>query len=130
MSDDAAEVPTGARPEVFTAHRGAAYIRARMLPDGVYELEHRADPGEQRYQLYTSDPVLVRDVLCAWIDEDPRWRNTAPWAEIDPAIAELTAVRTELEGLLDGLTAMDDIQAAMDRVDELMDFGRIDPDEP
>ncbi|MGV9722031.1 hypothetical protein [Nocardia beijingensis] len=99
-------------------------IRARLLPDGVYELEHRAGSATESFQMYTSDPVLVRDVLWAWLSDDPWWRDAVAWFPVDPAIAELRAVQDELSGLLDGLTVMDDLAAGMDaalaRADELL----------
>lgn len=99
-------------------------IRARLLPDGVYELEHQAGSATESFQMYTSDPVLVRDVLWAWLSEDPWWRDAVAWFPVDPAIAELRAVQDELTGLLDGLTVMDDLTAGMDavlaRADELL----------
>ncbi|MFR9770044.1 hypothetical protein [Nocardia sp. SC052] len=99
-------------------------IRARLLPDGVYELEHRAGSATESFQMYTSDPVLVRDVLWAWLCDDPWWRDSVAWFPVDPAIAELRAVQDELTGLLDGLTVMDDLTAGMDaalaRADELL----------
>ncbi|MBF6337979.1 hypothetical protein IU450_19055 [Nocardia abscessus] len=99
-------------------------IRARLLPDGVYELEHRAGSATETYQMYTSDPVLVRDVLWAWLSDDPWWHDAVAWFPVDPAIAELRAVQDELAGLLDGLTSMDGLTAGMDaalaRADELL----------
>ncbi|WP_280256622.1 hypothetical protein [Nocardia abscessus] len=99
-------------------------IRARLLPDGVYELEHRAGSATETFQMYTSDPVLVRDVLWAWLSDDPWWHDSVAWFPVDPAIAELRAVQDELAGLLDGLTLMDGLTAGMDaalaRADELL----------
>ena len=101
-----------------------AYIQARMLPDGVYELEHRADGTDECYQMYTPDARLVRDVMWAWIDENLWWRDRVGWYRVDPAVAELEATRRELSGLLDGLSVMDGIESAMDdalaRADELL----------
>jgi hypothetical protein len=100
------------------------YIQTRLLPDGVYELEHCAGSPDELFQMYTPDAGLVRDVMWAWIDSNPWWRDGVAWFPVDPAIAELETTRRELEGLLDGLTAMDDIETTMDqamaRVDELM----------
>ncbi|MEU7767318.1 hypothetical protein AB0B25_19580 [Nocardia sp. NPDC049190] len=105
------------------------HIRTRLLADGVYELEHRAG-STASFQLYTSDPVLVRDVLWAWLSDDPWWHTAVAWFPVDPEIAELRAVRDDLTGLLDGMTvldglsALDDLTASMDaalaRADELM----------
>ncbi|MGO4618075.1 hypothetical protein AB4305_07620 [Nocardia sp. 2YAB30] len=99
-------------------------IRARLLPDGVYELEHRAGSANESFQMYTSDAVLVRDVLWAWLSDDPWWHDAVAWYRVDPAIAELQAVQEELADLLAGLTVMDDLTASMDaalaRADELI----------
>lgn len=109
-------------------------IRARRLPDGVYELEHRAGSSTKSFQMYTSDPVLVRDVLWAWLSGDPWWHEAVAWYPVDPAIAELRAMRDELTGLLDGLTVMGDLTAGMDaalaRADELLALESQEADTP
>ncbi|WP_067848898.1 hypothetical protein [Nocardia lijiangensis] len=101
------------------------WIRARHLPDGMYELQHRGVGDPRRFELYTSDHRLVRDVLCAWLDGAPGWSESAVWSPVDPAIEELEQVRNELSGLLGGLTMLDDLEAGLDlalaRADELMD---------
>ncbi|WP_406275010.1 hypothetical protein OH799_02250 [Nocardia sp. NBC_00881] len=108
-------------------------IRARLLSDGVYELEYRAGSANESFQMYTSDAVLVRDVLRAWLSDDPWWHDAVAWYRVDPAIAELQAVQEELAGMLDGLTVLDDVTASMDaalaRADELMamDFPEPNP---
>ncbi|MBF6078279.1 hypothetical protein IU498_26995 [Nocardia beijingensis] len=117
--------PAGPEHTVLELSRADLHeIRARLLPDGVYELEHRAGSATESFQMYTSDPVLVRDVLLAWLSGDPWWRDAVAWFPVDPAIAELRAVQDELSGLLDGLTVMDDLTAGMDaalaRADELL----------
>ncbi|MFI9508275.1 hypothetical protein [Nocardia sp. NPDC052566] len=114
----------GEHPRLALDRGAHEHIQARLLPDGVYELEYRTgEPGE-RFQLYTSDAVLVRDVLWAWLDGDPWWHDAVAWYPIDPAIAELASVRDELTDLLDGLSVMDDMRSSLDdafaRVDELM----------
>ncbi|MEU6191751.1 hypothetical protein [Nocardia sp. NPDC047038] len=117
--------PAGPEDAVLELSRADLHeIRARLLPDAVYELEHRAGSATESFQMYTSDPVLVRDVLWAWLCDDPWWRDSVAWFPVDPAIAELRAVQDELTGLLDGLTVMDDLTAGMDaalaRADELL----------
>ncbi|WP_067806555.1 hypothetical protein [Nocardia beijingensis] len=117
--------PAGPEHTVLELSRADLHeIRARLLPDGVYELEHRAGSATESFQMYTSDPVLVRGVLWAWLSDDPWWRDAVAWFPVDPAIAELRAVQDELSGLLDGLTVMDDLTAGMDaalaRADELL----------
>ncbi|MGY1948029.1 hypothetical protein [Nocardia asiatica] len=122
---DLIDEPAGAEHAILELSRAELHdIRARLLPDGVYELEHRAGSATQTFQMYTSDPVLVRDVLWAWLSDDPWWRDSVAWFPVDPAIAELRAVQDELAGLLDGLTSMDGLTAGMDtalaRADELL----------
>ncbi|WP_039797781.1 hypothetical protein [Nocardia araoensis] len=117
--------PAGPEHAVLELSRADLHeIRARLLPDGVYELEHRAGSAAESFQMYTSDSVLVRDVLWAWLSDDPWWRDSVAWFPVDPAIAELRAVQDEIAGLLDGLTVMDDLTAGMDaalaRADELL----------
>ncbi|WP_228001116.1 hypothetical protein [Nocardia australiensis] len=136
LLDDLLSAPPDPGCPFLTVSRGDHdHIRARLLPDGVYELEYRAGSGDEVFQVYTPDAVLVRDVMWAWIDGDRWWRDGVAWFPVDPAIAELETTRRELEGLLDGLTVMDDIESTMDqamaRVDELMAFEIPDiPDEP
>ncbi|MET8778525.1 hypothetical protein ABZV58_26270 [Nocardia sp. NPDC004654] len=100
------------------------WIRARRLPDGIYELQHRGGEDPRSFELYTSDHCLVRDLLCAWLDDAPGWSEAAVWSPVDPAIEELERVRSELSGLLGGLTMLDDLGAGLDlalaRADELM----------
>ncbi|MGQ4599304.1 hypothetical protein [Nocardia sp. R6R-6] len=132
---DLLDEPPGSDRTVLELSRGELHdIRARYLADGVYELEHRAGVATESFQLYTSDPVLVRDVLWAWLSGDPWWHESVAWFPVDPAIAELRALRDELTGLLDGLTMMDDLTAGMDaalaRADELLALDFAEPDTP
>ncbi|WP_330231399.1 hypothetical protein OHA40_02280 [Nocardia sp. NBC_00508] len=128
------EPPQADRAILELSRAGLHEIRARWLPDGVYELEHRAGSPTESFQLYTSDAVLVRDVLWAWLSGDPWWHDSVAWYPVDPAIAELRAVQDELTGLLDGLTVMDDLTANMDaalaRADELLALDHQEPDTP
>ncbi|MEV0247823.1 hypothetical protein AB0H76_14620 [Nocardia sp. NPDC050712] len=109
-------------------------IRARLLPDLVYQLTHRNDVDEE-FELYTSDPTLVRDILWAWVDEEPWWLDRVAWSPVDPAIADIEALRQEMAGMLDGMSVLDDIGATMDdalaRADELlaMDWDAVDPED-
>jgi hypothetical protein len=57
------------------------YIQTRLLPDGVYELEHRAAGADGLFQMYTSDARHVRDVMWAWVDENPMARADALLAD-------------------------------------------------
>lgn len=114
-----------------------AYIQTRLLPDGVYEIEHRADGSAELFQVYTPDARLVRDVMWAWLDEDPWWHDAVAWYRVDPAVAEVQSVLRDFDDLLGGIDVLDGIQASMDdalaRADELlaMDIGELDvePDE-
>lgn len=111
------------------------WLRARMLPEGLYELRCRDGSGADRFELFTSDHLLVRDILFAWLDENPWWRDAPAWSRIDPAISEIEAFRDELSELLGGfslLGALEDLDAGLDdamrRADELLedagdDFG-------
>ncbi|WP_107656309.1 hypothetical protein [Nocardia suismassiliense] len=111
------------------------YIQTRLLPDGVYEIEHRGGGSDELFQMYTSDARLVRDVMWAWVDDDPWWRDTVAWYRVDPAVAEVQSVLHDFEDLLGGVSVLDGIEAAMDdamaRADELlaMDFDEL-PAEP
>ncbi|WP_433664824.1 hypothetical protein ACQPW1_23310 [Nocardia sp. CA-128927] len=100
------------------------YIQTRLLPDGVYEIEHRADASDEQFQVYTPDARLVRDVMWAWVDEDPWWRDAVAWYRVDPAVAEVQSVLRDFDDLLGGMAVLDGIQASMDdamaRADELL----------
>lgn len=134
LLDDLLREPSAAKYPAIVVERGEqAYIQARLLPDGVYELEHRATGSDESFQMYTPDAELVRDVMWAWIDEDAWWRDGVGWYRVDPAVAELEAARRELSDLLDGLSVMDGIESAMDdalnRADELLAMPLPDDDE-
>lgn len=114
-------------PPLLEIRRGADRITARRLPDGMYELEH-AD-GAHRYELYTDDAVLVRDVLLSWLDRDSWWCDSVAWSRVDPAIAEMRALQHELGGLLDGLgggglaaldTAFGEVDDALGAMDDAL----------
>ncbi|WP_406229584.1 hypothetical protein [Nocardia sp. NBC_01009] len=125
LFDDLLSAPPDPECPFIVVSRGENdYIQTRLLPDGVYELEHRAGGPDELCHLYTPDAALVRDVMWAWIDGNPWWRDGVAWFPVDPAIAELETTRRELEGLLDGFGVLDDIQSSMDqalaRADELL----------
>ncbi|MEU8899114.1 hypothetical protein AB0C65_24865 [Nocardia sp. NPDC048505] len=113
------------RDPFLEMERGPGRIRARLLPDLVYQLTHR-DTGAAEFELYTSDAGLVRDILWAWVDEEPWWQETVAWSPIDPAVAEIEAMREEMAGMLDGMSLLDDLGATMDdalaRADELLEM--------
>ncbi|MGV9817323.1 hypothetical protein [Nocardia xishanensis] len=125
--DSTAATESGAAEQPFLelARGERAWIRARRLPDGLYELQHRDGDDLRRFEVYTSDHCLVRDLLCAWLDGAADWSEGVIWSPVDPAIEELERVRNELSGLLGGLTLLDDLGAGLDmalaRADELMD---------
>lgn len=134
LLDDLLREPPDPKYPAIVVERGEhAYIQARLLPDGVYELEHRATGSDECFQMYTPDAKFVRDVMWAWIDENAWWRESVGWYRVDPAVAELEAARRELSGLLDGLSVMDGIESVMDdalsRADELLAMELPDDDE-
>ncbi|MEU4596580.1 hypothetical protein [Nocardia sp. GTS18] len=102
--------------------RGPDHIQARYLPDGTYEIEHIA--GTDHRHLFTTDAVLVRDVVWSWIQRDTWWSDTVAWTTVDPALAEIDALRAELTDMLDGMSLLDsvtdDLDAALARADELL----------
>lgn len=118
------EPPDPAGPFIVLNRGDHDYLQTRLLPDGVYEIEHRADGSDEQFQMYTSDARLVRDVMWAWVDEDPWWRDAVAWYRVDPAVAEVQSVLRDFEGLLGGISVLDGIEAAMDdalaRADELL----------
>ncbi|MFC4128021.1 hypothetical protein [Nocardia rhizosphaerae] len=114
--------PAPDHPFLLLTRSGADHIQARYLDDGTYELEHTA--GVDRYQLFTGDALLVRDIVWSWIQGDDWWCDTVAWTVVDPAVAELDALRAELSGMLDGMSALDavtdDLDRALARADELL----------
>lgn len=117
--------PPHPRPPSIEVERGAHdYIRARLLADGMYELEYCAGEATELFQMYTSDARMVRDVMFAWIEENPWWRESVAWYRVDPAVEEVRSVLREFDDLLGGLTVLDDIESSMDdalaRADELL----------
>ncbi|WP_216914744.1 hypothetical protein [Nocardia noduli] len=110
--------------------RGGERIRADLLPDGMYRIAHRSAVATDEFELYTGDPIFLRDIVFAWIDRDPWWSDRVAWSRIDPVIAELESVRAEVTDLLDGFGALDALTGAMDdaltRADELL-AGADDP---
>ncbi|WP_067862598.1 hypothetical protein [Nocardia shimofusensis] len=123
-----AHLPGDPEHTVLELARGEHHwLRARMLPEGLYELRYRDGPGDDRFELFSSDHVLVRDILFAWLDESSWWREGVAWSPIDPAISEIESVRDELSELLGGfslLGALEDLDAGLDdalrRADELL----------
>ncbi|MGW4849494.1 hypothetical protein [Nocardia brasiliensis] len=123
--------PRSPRDPSIELERGAHdYLRARLLPDGMYELEYCAGDATEIFQMYTSDARMLRDVMFAWIDENPWWRESVAWYRVDPAVEEVRSVLREFDDLLGGLSVLDDIGSSMDdalaRADELL----ADADDP
>ncbi|MGW6422925.1 hypothetical protein ACWF82_09635 [Nocardia sp. NPDC055053] len=121
--------PAPDHPFLLLTRTGTEHIQARLLDDGTYELEHV--DGADHHQLYTTDALLVRDIVWSWIQRDHWWHDTVAWTTVDPAIAELDALRAELSEMLDGISIMDSVTDELDRAlaraDELLgadlDFG-------
>ncbi len=118
----AATDPAPEHPFLLLTRAATERIQARYLDDGTYELEH-TEAGAHR-QLFTDDALLVRDIVWSWIQRDDWWRDTVAWTTVDPAIAELDALRAELSDLLDGMSVMDavtdELDSALARADELL----------
>ncbi|MFD3426006.1 hypothetical protein [Nocardia fluminea] len=115
--------PAPEHPFLLLTRTATDHIQARYLDDGTYELEHTA--GAEHRQLFTTDALLVRDIVWSWIQRDTWWSDTVAWTTVDPAIAELHALHTELSGMLDGMSLMDgvtdELDRALSRADELLD---------
>ncbi|WP_446222138.1 hypothetical protein ACTWPB_20145 [Nocardia sp. IBHARD005] len=115
--------PAPEHPFLLLTRTPTDRIQARYLDDGTYELEHTT--GAEHRQLFTTDALLVRDIVWSWIQGDTWWSDTVAWTTIDPAIAELHALHTELSDLLDGISLMDSVTDELDRAlaraDELLD---------
>ncbi|WP_336082135.1 hypothetical protein [Nocardia sp. SSK8] len=114
--------PAPDHPFLLLTRSAGERIQARYLDDGTYEVEHL--DGAERRQLFTTDALLVRDIVWSWIQRDHWWRDTVAWTTVDPALAELDALRAELTGMLDGLSVMDSVTGELDRAlaraDELL----------
>ena len=118
----AATDPAPDHPFLLLTRTATERLQARYLDDGTYEVEHI--DGTDRRQLFTTDALLVRDVVWSWVQRDRWWRDTVAWTTVDPAIAELDALRAELSEMLDGISVLDavtdDLERALARADELL----------
>jgi hypothetical protein len=118
-----ATAPAPEHPFLLLTRNPTDRIQARYLDDGTYELEHTT--GAEHRQLFTTDALLVRDIVWSWIQCDTWWSDTVAWTTVDPAVAELHALHTELSGMLDGMSLMDtvtgELDQALSRADELLD---------
>ncbi|MGW5437290.1 hypothetical protein [Nocardia asteroides] len=127
----AATDPAPDHPFLLLTRAGDERLQARLLDDGTYEIEHADDAA--RRQVFTTDALLVRDIVWSWIQRDHWWRDTVAWTTVDPDIAELDALRAELTDMLDGLSVMDSVTGELDRAlaraDELLglDLDGLDP---
>ncbi|WP_278262068.1 hypothetical protein [Nocardia sp. AG03] len=121
--------PAPDHPFLLLTRSATERIQARYLDDGTYEVEH--GDGDEQWQLFTTDALLVRDIVWSWIQRDRWWRDTVAWTTVDPDLGELDALRAELTEMLDGLSLMDsvtdELDSALARADELLgadfDFG-------
>ncbi|MFD4459362.1 hypothetical protein [Nocardia sp. NPDC058480] len=114
--------PAPEHPFLLLTRTPTDYIQARYLDDGTYELEHTT--GAEQRQLFTTDALLVRDIVWSWVQRDTWWSDTVAWTTVDPDIAELHALHTELSDMLDGISVMDsvadELDQALSRADELL----------
>ncbi|MDO3651055.1 hypothetical protein [Nocardia mangyaensis] len=121
--------PAPDHPFLLLTRDPAERIQARYLDDGTYEVEHTAQTHSR--QLYTSDALLVRDIVWSWIQRDSWWSDTVAWTTVDPTLAELRALHEELSGMLDGMSVLDavtdELDSALARADELL--GDLDLDD-
>lgn len=137
--DEILETPPDPRDPAFEVTRAPmCHIRARRLPEDIFELEHR--DLDEFFRLYTDDAILVRKTIWAWATRDPWWQQAIAWQpvdapaarrrrpepadDIDAVLAELRrmADETPLElGALDLISALGDVdnqaQAILDRAD-------------
>ncbi|MFG1796109.1 hypothetical protein [Nocardia sp. NPDC049149] len=124
LSEMLDEPPDPECPFIVINRGDHEYIQTRLLPDGVYELEHRAADADGLFQMYTPDARHVRDVMWAWVDQNPWWRDAVAWYPVDPAVAEVQSMLHEFDDLLGGISVLDGIEATMDdalaRADELL----------
>ncbi|MGW4364180.1 hypothetical protein ACWEKT_00925 [Nocardia takedensis] len=124
VTDGLRDLAEGRAPRLELARGAHEWIEATHLPDGVYRLAHRRPEDPDTHELYTGDPVLLRDICFAWIDRDPWWRERVAWSRVDPAVAELESVRGELTDFLDGFGLLDsltgELDDAMARADDLL----------
>ncbi|MBH0776418.1 hypothetical protein [Nocardia bovistercoris] len=127
-TEDGSELPALTEPVLDELFDGAArrephlevargpdeWITARLLPGEMFRLTHRCGPDADEFELYTGDAIMLRDILFAWIDRDPWWCERVVWSRVDPAVAELEAVRGELADLLDGFDVVELMTGALD----------------
>lgn len=138
LLDEILQTPPDPRdPALKVTRAPMCHIRARRLPEGIFELEHRN--LDEFFQLYTDDATLVRRTLWAWATGDPWWQQAIAWQpvaaptrkrrpaaddDIEAVLAELRTMAEEppLElGALGLLSALGDLdartQAILDRAE-------------
>ncbi|MFI5715649.1 hypothetical protein [Nocardia sp. NPDC051750] len=135
--DEILETPPDPRdPALQVTRAPMCHIRARRLPEDIFELEHR--DLDAFFQLYTDNATLVRKTIWAWAIRDPWWQQAIAWQptdastrhhdepadDIDAVLAELRQMADETPfelGALDLISALGDVdnqaQAILDRAD-------------
>lgn len=130
--------PDPSDPGLQVTRAPMCHIRARLLPDEVFELEHR--DLDAFFRLYTDSATLVRKIVWTWAVRDPWWQEAIAWQpveapvvrrrppepadDIDAVLAEMRRMADEppLElGALGLLSTFDDLdsrtQAILDRAE-------------
>lgn len=107
--DEILETPPDPRdPALKVTRAPMCHIRARRLPDEVFELEHR--DLDAFFRLYTDNAPLVRKTIWAWAIRDPWWQQAIAWQPVDPPTAprrrpapedDIDAVLAELRQMAD-----------------------------
>ena len=94
------ETPPDPRATALKVARAPmCHIRARLLSDGIYELEHRN--LDEFFTLYTDNAALVRKTIWAWATDDPWWQQAIAWQPIaDPAHAGTPAPEEDIDAVL------------------------------
>ncbi|MGV9637180.1 hypothetical protein ACWDO0_23690 [Nocardia rhamnosiphila] len=143
--DEILETPPDPRdPALKVIRAPMCHIRARRLPEEIFELEHR--DLDAFFQLYTDDAILVRKTIWAWATGDPWWQQAIAWQpidapdsrrrrppedDIDSVLAELRQMAEETPfelGALDLISALGDVD---NQAQAILDRANIDaPDQP
>ncbi|MFI1460810.1 hypothetical protein [Nocardia carnea] len=84
--DEILETPPDPRdPTLQVTRAPMCHIRARRLPDEIFELEHR--DLDAFFQLFTDNAPLVRKTIWAWAIRDPWWQQAIAWQPVDTPVA-------------------------------------------
>ncbi len=107
--DEILETPPDPRdPALQVTRAPMCHIRARRLPDEIFELEHR--DLDAFFRLYTDNAPLVRKTIWAWAIRDPWWQQAIAWQPVDSPVAprgrpapqdDIDAVLAELRQMAD-----------------------------